>query len=73
MYVKVNTKKGKQDLHPLARPGDWFGKHVQLVGMVKVRDGNGLISEEGLLRRCKEYFEGADEWRENEQKMKTDN
>ncbi len=43
-------------VYRLAR--DQAGKDVQRVRVIKGRDGKVLTSENSVLRRCKEYFEG---------------
>ena len=58
LYERLDTKEGEKDLYPLARQRDQAGKDVQQVQVIRDRDGSVLTSEESVLRRWKEYFEG---------------
>ena len=57
LYDRLDTKEEEKDLYRLARQRNQAGKDVQQVRLIKDRDGNIIISEEGVLRRWKEYFE----------------
>lgn len=66
LNIRLENKEGEQDLHRLARQGDQSGKDVRQVRVIKDRYGNLLLSEESVLKRWDEYFEGPNE--ENERK-----
>ena len=55
----------------MVRQRDRAGKDVQQVRVMKDRDGNVLTSEESVLRRWKEYFEGLMN-EENERERRLD-
>ncbi|KAK3550257.1 hypothetical protein QTP86_021287, partial [Hemibagrus guttatus] len=57
LYTRLDTREGEKDLYRLARQRDRDGKDVQLVRVIKDRDGRVLTSEESVQRRWKEYFE----------------
>ncbi|KAK3518545.1 hypothetical protein QTP70_001605 [Hemibagrus guttatus] len=57
LYTRLDTREGEKDLYRLARQMDRDGKDVQLVRVIKDRDGRVLTSEESVQRRWKEYFE----------------
>ncbi|XP_061629993.1 uncharacterized protein LOC133478218 [Phyllopteryx taeniolatus] len=57
MYGRLDTKKGEKDLYRLARQRDRDGKDVQLVMVIKDRDGNMLTGASSVLARWEEYFE----------------
>ena len=71
LYERLDTKEGEKDLYRLARQRDRAGKDVQQVRMIKDKDGNVLTSEESVLSRWKEYFEGLMN-EENERERRLD-
>ncbi|KAK3522429.1 hypothetical protein QTP86_010639 [Hemibagrus guttatus] len=71
LYTRLDTREGEKDLYRLARQRDRDGKFVQLVRVIKDRDGRVLTSEESVQRRWKEYFEELmNEENEREKRVK---
>ena len=54
VYERLDTKGGEKDLFFGESQGDWAGKDVQQVGVIKDRNGNVLPSEKSVLRRWME-------------------
>ena len=55
LHARLDTKEGEKELYRLARQRDRAWKDVQHVGVIK--DENGNVNLEAVLKRWKEYFE----------------
>ena len=69
LYEELDTKEGEKTLYRLARQRHQAGKDVQLVRMMKDKDGNVMTDEESVLRIWKEYYMGLMN-EENERKRR---
>ena len=55
LYATLETKDGEKELYRLARQRDRAGKDVQHVRVIKDKNGNVMVNS--VLKRWKEYFE----------------
>lgn len=58
LYERLDTKEIEKNLDHMARQRDRAGKDVQQVTMIKDNDVNVFKSEDSVLSKWKEYFEG---------------
>ena len=58
LYEELDAKEGERTLCRLARQIDQAGKDVELIRMMKDKDGKIMADEETVLRIWKEYCKG---------------